>query len=117
LIESRYTTNHLKKKRNSWWSPLWRGLVADSEGKHRKTMGSAIWTYLYLLMYMKRASGLVFRQQAIIAKETGFSIRAIQKHLAKLKRANYISTEKTGNSLKIHITNWKTFRDHKINEH
>ncbi len=95
---------------------MWRGLVADTESKHRKIMGSAIWVYLYLLMYMKRSSGLVFRQQSVIAKETGFSIRAVQKHFARLKKANYISTEKTGNSLKIHITNWKTFRDHKTNE-
>lgn len=95
---------------------MWRGLVADNEGKHRKAMGSAIWIYLYLLMYMKRTSGLVFRQQSVIAKETGFSIRAVQKHFARLKKANYIATEKIGSSLKIHITNWKTFRDHKPNE-
>lgn len=113
LVKNRFAKNQLMKKRNSWWSPLWRGLVADSEGKHRKTMGSAIWTYLYLLMYMKRTSGMVFRQQAVIAKETGYSTRAVQKQLVKLKRANYISTEKIGNSLKIYITNWKTFSDKK----
>lgn len=101
------------QKHPSWWTPVWRGLIADPEGKHRKRMSSAIWIYLYLLLYMNRTTGLVFRTQKIIASDTGFSLRAVQRHVSRLRRFDYIATEKHGSGLKIKIINWKSFK--KIN--
>jgi DNA-binding transcriptional ArsR family regulator len=113
VIRGRRDSSKLRH-RLSWWIPIWKGLVTD-DGKHRKTIGSSIWVYLYLLLYMNHSSGLVFRTQKEISLETGLGLRSVQKHFARLKKHGYVRAEKQGKTLKIFITNWKTFWDKKRN--
>lgn len=103
--------NRGQPKPPSWWTPLWRGLVADPDSKHRKTMGPAIWLFLYLLVYANRKTGIVRRTQEAIRLDTGYSIRAIQSYLGRLKKQGYISTSKTGRYLAITILKWKGFHN------
>ncbi len=110
LLQSRIDQNRLSRKPQSWWTPFWRGLVADSSSKHRRAMGPAIWIYLYLLTYANRKTGIVRRTQESMHHDTGYSIRAIQSHLQRLKRHGYIRTEHSGRYLTIYITKWKGFQ-------
>jgi len=98
------------RKPPSWWSPVWRGLVADPESRHRKAMGPAIWTYLYLLMYSNRKNGVVRRTQLSMHQDTGYSLRAIQAHLNRLRKSGYISIQRTGRYVTISILRWKGFQ-------
>lgn len=100
-----------KKNNLSWWTPLWRGLIADSESKHRKLMGSAVWLYLYLLTYSNRQTGIVRRTQESIKKDTGYPLRTIQFHLSKLKQCGYITSEREGRHLKVKVIKWKGFKN------
>ncbi len=103
-------TNLSARKPPSWWSPVWRGLVADPESKHRKAMGPAIWTYLYLLMYATRKDGVVRRTQSSMQQDTGYSLRAIQSHLNRLRKNGYISIQRTGRYVTILVLRWKGFQ-------
>lgn len=98
------------RKPPSWWSPVWRGLVADPESRHRKAMGPAIWTYLYLLMYATRKDGVVRRTQGSMHQDTGYSLRALQAHLIRLRKSGYISIQRTGRFVTIFILRWKGFQ-------
>lgn len=97
-------------KTPNWWSPVWRGLVADPNSKHRQAMGPAIWTYLYLLMYSNRKNGVVRRTQLSMHQDTGYSLRAIQAHLNRLRKSGYISIQRTGRYVTISILRWKGFQ-------
>jgi len=100
-----------KKNLPNWWTPVWRGLIADENSKHRKSMGSAIWLYLYLLTYSNRITGIVRRTQESIKKDTGYPLRTIQFHLKKLKQSGYLTSERESRHLKIKIIKWKGFKD------
>jgi hypothetical protein len=100
-----------KKRSKSWWSPVYRGLVADPDAKHRNRMGPALWLYLYLIMYANRQTGVVHRTQATIREETGYSLRSIQNHIRRLKHLGYISCAKKGRNLEFTLTKWKRFGD------
>ena len=100
-----------KLQHPSWWTSLWRGLIADPEAKHRKAMGSAVWMYLYLLVYANRKTGIVRRPQIAMHIDTGYPIRTIQSQLFKQKKQGYITTEHSGRYLKITILKWKSFHD------
>lgn len=106
----------LKKNSNGWWTPIWKGLATDYEGKHRKTMGSSLWTYLYLLTYTNRKNGLVRRKQETIAQETGLPLRTIQRHLKRLASQKYIVLETSEKPLQIRIEKWKLFNHSKPDE-
>jgi hypothetical protein len=93
----------------NWWTPLWRGLVADPESKHRKAMGASAWLFLYLLMYANRKTGIVRRSLGVMHSDTGYPIRTIQSHLRKLRLKGYITTKHSGHYLKITIAKWKAF--------
>lgn len=110
-LEARIEANRGQSKPPSWWTPVWRGLVADPESKHRKRMGPAIWLFLYLLVYANRKTGIVRRTQESIRLDTGYSIRAIQSYLRRLKKHGYISTGKTGRYLAITVLGWKGFHN------
>lgn len=103
-------TTKTPRKPPSWWSPVWRGLVADPDSKHRKAIGPAIWTYLYLFMYATRKDGVVRRTQGSMHQDTGYSLRAIQSHLNRLKKKGYISVQRTGRYVTIFILKWKGFQ-------
>jgi hypothetical protein len=96
--------------KSNWWTPLWRGLVVEATAKHYQTMGSAVWLYLYLLVFANRSSGTLFRRNATIAKDMGLSSRTISRWLNTLKTGGYIESRRTGRSLQISITKWKPIR-------
>jgi hypothetical protein len=98
-------TKHAPK----WWTPVWRGLVADPESKHRKAMGSSVWMYLYLLTYANRNTGVARRRLAQIREDTGYPVRTIQRHLKRLVERQYISLSRSDRYLHIQIKKWKSF--------
>jgi hypothetical protein len=98
-----------KKISSGWWTPIWKGLATDADGKHRKAMGASLWTYLYLLTYTNRKSGVVSRRQETIARETGLPLRTIQRHLKRLASEKYITLETPQKPLQIRIEKWKLF--------
>jgi hypothetical protein len=100
----------LKKKAKGWWTPVWKGLAADIDGKHRKAMGASLWTYLYLLTFTNRKTGTVSRPLETIAKETGLPLRTIQRHLKQLSSKKYITLLKPQTYSQIRIEKWKLFK-------
>lgn len=108
-------TNNVKHKADfiskaNWWTPLWQGLVVESTAKHYKAMGSALWLYLYLLVYANRSTGCLFRRNLTIAKDMGLSSRTISRWLNTLRTWGYIKTYRTGRSLQISISKWKPIK-------
>jgi len=104
------------KQPPSWWTPVWRGLIADPNSKHRKSMGSAVWIYLYLLTYANRKTGIVRRTQQAMVQDTGYPLRTIQFNLHKLNQRGYLTKKQEGRYLKIQIEKWKAFNDPKWNQ-
>ena len=105
-----------KSTKNSWWFPLWKGLVVDSNAKHRIGMGPSVWLYLYLLLSVNRKNGSLSKRQKDMANDLGFSVRTIQKHLFRLKKNGYITIEKQVKMPKIQITKWKLFNRSNTND-
>lgn len=105
-----------KTPKTSWWFPLWKGLVVDSNATHRIRMGTSIWLYLYLLLSVNRKNGSISKKQKDMAKDLGFSVRTIQKHLLRLKNNGYITIEKHVKMPKIQITKWKLFNRSNSND-
>jgi DNA-binding transcriptional ArsR family regulator len=95
---------------SNWWTPLWRGLAVEPSAKHFKAMGSAVWLYLYLLVFANRATGNLFRRISTIAGDMGMSSRTVSRWLSRLKDAHYIKIHQTGRSLQISITKWKPIK-------
>lgn len=79
-------------------------------------MGTSIWLYLYLLFSVNRKNGSTYKKQKDIAKDLGFTVRTIQKHLLRLKRNDYITIEKQSKPQKIQITKWKLFNHKKLDD-
>ena len=100
----------LAKSSKGWWTPIWKGLSTDSGGKHRKAMGASLWTYLYLLTYTNRSTGIVHRSQKTIAQETGLPPRTIQRHLRQLAAQKYITLLSREKYARIRIEKWKLFK-------
>jgi DNA-binding MarR family transcriptional regulator len=94
----------------NWWTPLWRGLVVEPSAKHHKAMGSAVWLYLYFLVFANRSTGKLFRRNSTIAKDMGLSSRTVSRWLRTLKAGDYIELHHTGRSLQISITKWKPIK-------
>jgi DNA-binding MarR family transcriptional regulator len=95
---------------SNWWTPLWRGLIVDLDSKHFRAMGSAVWLYLYLLVFANRLTGKLFRRNPTIAKDMGLSSRTVTRWLKILKEAGYIEVYQTGRSLQISVTKWKSIK-------
>jgi len=106
----------IKDKTPSWWTPIWAGLAFDEHSKHRRAMGASLWLYLYLLTCVNRKSGLVSRKQKTMAKDTGYPLRTIQRHLKRLLAHGYISFEDSSKTPKICITKWKLFKNQTSND-
>ena len=100
----------LKEKGKGWWTPIWKGLTTDLDGKHRKAMGASLWTYLYLLTYTNRKNGILSRNLETIAKETGLPLRTVQRHLKQLASKRYITLLKPQTYSQIRIEKWKLFK-------
>lgn len=96
--------------RNDWWTFIWRGLVVDPTAKHYRAMGNAVWLYVYLLLFAKRATGKVRTSLARVAKQTGINSRTLQRHLRVLQKGGYITLEDTERTLTLTIQKWKPLR-------
>ena len=113
---SKQTQLSLRKSSKGWWTPLWKGLATDTGGKHRKAMGASLWTYLYLLTFTNRKTGVVSRRLETIAMETGLPLRTIQRHLKRLSAQNYITLLKPQTFSQIRIVKWKLFNHPKADD-
>lgn len=96
--------------KSKWWTPLWSGLLVEPTAKHYKTMGSAIWLFLYFLTYANRTTGKLFRKRSTIAQDLGLSLRTINRWLTVLRQKGYIETTQSERSLIISITKWKPIK-------
>jgi hypothetical protein len=90
---------------DTWWAPLWRGLVVPQGYKHYKAMGSALWLFSYLLLHADRKTGRLIRKLDTISREMGINQRTIRYWLGRLRKHGYITTKHTGRSLE--IQKWK----------
>lgn len=93
-----------------WWIHLWAGLARDPTGKHYKSMGNAVWLYLYLLVSADRVTGIVLRKTETISQQTGLSERSVGRYLQELRDKGYIISTFNGRSLTIQITKWRSTR-------
>ncbi len=96
-------------RNNSWWIPVWKGLVVDDEAKHRIAMGTSIWLFLYLLFSVNRKTGFTRKKQKEVADDLKLSLKTVQTQLAKLKKQGYIEIEPHAKMPKIKICKWKLF--------
>lgn len=94
----------------SWWIHLWSGLVRDPTAKHYRTMGNAVWLYLYLLISASRSDGTVLRRLETIAQQTGYNERTVARWLQELREKGYITSTSNGRSLRILITKWRPIK-------
>ena len=107
-----------RNKSESWWAPIWRGLVVDPTGKHYRSMRSAVWLYLYLVVHADRSAGTLFRRTSTIAREMGVPAATIRRWLKVLSMNEYVTKFRVGSTLHIQILRWKQLRHssaHKLN--
>ena len=93
------------RSKTSWWTPLWNGLLTD---KHYKGMRSSLWLYLYFVVHANRFSGTLFRKTSTIANDMGLPPRTVGRWLQILKTNGYVEIRRTGHSVEITITKWKS---------
>lgn len=91
----------------SWWGSVWRGLVVDSRARHYRAMRGAVWLFLYFVIHADRRTGTLIRRCRTVAAETGIPLPTVRKWLARLRRQGYITTQRTGRSVVIHLRKWK----------
>lgn len=90
-----------------WWGPVWRGLTVEPTAKHYRSMGKAVWLYLYLIVHANRKTGILFRLVSVIAADMGLPVRTVGHWLAKLRKGEYIQTVSNGRGLIIAVLKWK----------
>lgn len=95
-------------KAQTWWGPVWRGLVVDKNAQHYRKMKSAIWLFMYLIIHADRKSGTLTRKYQTIAADTGIAARTIRRWMLALRQHKYVEVESTGRSLVIHIRRWRS---------
>lgn len=100
-------------KARTWWAPVWRGLVVDSEAKHYHRMGIALWLYLYLVIHADRATGRVPLRLATVAKQTAIPRRSLERWLSRLRQADYLRLEERGQRVSGVILRWKSILAHR----
>ena len=74
---------------------------------HYRTMRSAIWLYLYLLLNANRKTGVLYRKIETVSSSMGASRATVSRWLNVLRNAGYIETVNTGRSLTIQVKRWK----------
>ena len=100
-------TNAMAETRNTWWAPVWCGLVADPEGKHVKRLKAAGWLLLYLILHARRATGVVISRRSTIARRMGVSLRTVQRWLVDLESKGYVEIVAERPVLTVRIQRWK----------
>lgn len=99
----------------TWWSPLWRGLVADPKARHYQRLRSSIYLLLFCILHADRRTGTLYRKLPTIALEMGMNVHTIRRWLATLRKHGYVTTKSTGRALRINVQKWKPItaaRDH-----
>jgi hypothetical protein len=96
-----------KQVAQSWWAPIWRGLVVEGSAKHYRAMRSAIWLYFYLIVHADRRTGTLYRRIGTIAHDMGVNPTTVTRWMAKLASRGYITRRRTGRALQIAIARWK----------
>lgn len=94
----------------TWWIHLWAGLVRDPTAKHYKSMGNAIWLYLFLLISANRSNGVVLRRLETISEQTGYAERTVARWMQELREKGYLTSTSNGRSLRIVITKWRPIK-------
>jgi DNA-binding transcriptional ArsR family regulator len=92
-----------------WWAAVWRGLVVDDAAKHYHAMRGAVWLLLYCIIHAERRSGVLHRKYETIGRDMHLPSRTVRAWLAVLRRAGYVSAQRTGRGIVIHISKWKSF--------
>ena len=81
------------------------------DAKHRRKMGSAIWTYLALLDWQTAQDGTVMRgetiQASIVATRLGCNERTVRRELERLQSEGYIRRNRSGDGWLIWISHPK----------
>lgn len=106
-LKSILSNNSIKRPHPQWWGFVWRGLVVSRSARHYSAMGRALWLFLYLIIHANRKTGTLYRRVRTIAQDMGISERTVQLWLKTLRDHGYITTERTGRSLIIHISKWR----------
>lgn len=94
----------------TWWSPLWRGLIADPNATHYKRLRSSIYLLLFCILHADRRTGTIYRKLPTIVLEMGISVYTIRKWLATLRKYGYVTTKSTGRATHITIQKWKPLK-------
>ena len=94
----------------TWWSPLWRGLIADPKATHYKRLRSSLYLLLFCILHADRRTGTLYRKLPTIAAEMGISVYTIRKWLATLRKYGYVTTRSTGRATHITIQKWKPLK-------
>lgn len=102
--------NHINPKKLDWWRPLWRGLVFNAGGKHRKQMGSAIWLYLYLLLHVDGRNGRLSRSLVSISKDMGVPEKTVRKWLKRLQTRDYVTRGRNNGRFCLQVVHYRAFR-------
>ena len=108
--DSNFLPLRLKKStlgKDSWWAPIWRGLVVEGTAKHYRAMRSSIWLYFYLIVHADRRTGTLFRRIDTIARDMGVNRATVRRWMSKLASRGYITRSRTGRALNISIERWK----------
>lgn len=95
----------IKQTTKSWWAAIWIGLLQE---QHLQKMKSSIWLFLYLVLHANRRTGKVMqRRYQTIVKDMGVPLGTIRRWLSTLRKHNYVTVERSGQSLVIYIQKWK----------
>jgi len=92
----------------NWWAPVWRGLVADQEGKHCRRMKNSLWLFLYFVIHADRRTGWLKRKCQTICEQMGMSPKTVRKWLSVLRSNGYVKAKSNGRCLEIQIHRWKS---------
>ena len=90
------------------WYPQFTGLIKDPEGKHHKKMGMAIWLYNFFCADADRKTGEWTGHLTGISERTGIPLWTIKRYMQVLKKEDYISANRSRNSLVVKIKKYKT---------
>ena len=81
--------------------------MVDSRARHYRAMRGAVWLFLYLVIHADRRTGILIRRCRTLAAEMDIPLPTVRRWLARLRRHGYVTTERTGRSVVIHIRRWK----------
>jgi len=82
-------------------------LVANSTGKHFRSMRSAIWLYLFLLSAVGKESGERLLDPAQVGEAMGISEATVRSWLGHLRKAGYVALQREGRFVWVRVLKWR----------